>query len=87
MLKVSWGKSGEDYTCQRLKELFSNFGEVEHIIMSSNNKRYALVEMLSKDEAAKAASSRVLGNLLFVPLQPPMPPFPNNAEGSNNINL
>uniref|UniRef100_M1BJJ4 Pre-mRNA-splicing factor cwc23 n=1 Tax=Solanum tuberosum TaxID=4113 RepID=M1BJJ4_SOLTU len=87
VLKVSWGKSSEDYTCQKLKELFSNFGEVEHVIMSSNNKCYALVEMLSKDDAAKAVSSSVLHNLLIVPLQPPMPPFSKDAAGSNNINL
>ncbi|XP_004252633.2 uncharacterized protein [Solanum lycopersicum] len=71
VLKVSWSKSSEDYTCQRLRELFSNFGEVEHVIMSSSSKkkkRYALVEMLSKDHAAKAVSSCVLPGLLVVPL-------------------
>lgn len=71
VLKVSWSKSSEDYTCQKLKELFSNFGKVEHVIMSSSSKkkkRYALVEMLSKDHAAKAVSSCVLPGLLVVPL-------------------
>ncbi|KAH0692712.1 hypothetical protein KY290_020839 [Solanum tuberosum] len=72
VLKVSWSKSGEDYTCQRLRELFSNFGEVEHVIMGSSSKNkkrsYALVEMLSKADAAKAVSSCVLTSLLIVPL-------------------
>ncbi|KAL3370482.1 hypothetical protein AABB24_007496, partial [Solanum stoloniferum] len=73
VLKVSWSKSGgEDYTCQRLRELFSNFGEVEHVIMGSSSKNkkrsYALVEMLSKADAAKAVSSCVLTGLLIVPL-------------------
>ncbi|KAK4722196.1 hypothetical protein R3W88_012429 [Solanum pinnatisectum] len=42
VLKVSWDKISEDYTCQRLRELFSNFGVVEYVIMSSKKKRYAL---------------------------------------------
>ncbi|WMV23751.1 hypothetical protein MTR67_017136 [Solanum verrucosum] len=73
VLKVSWSKSGgEDYTCQRLRELFSNFGEVEHVIMGSSSKNkkrsYALVEMLSKADAAKAVSSSGITGLLIVPL-------------------
>lgn len=34
VLKVSWGKTGEDYSCQRLKELFSDFGKVEKTLHS-----------------------------------------------------
>ncbi|KAJ8562209.1 hypothetical protein K7X08_011500 [Anisodus acutangulus] len=34
VLKVSWKKTGEDYTSQRLRELFSKSGEVEHVIKS-----------------------------------------------------
>ncbi|KAH0679610.1 hypothetical protein KY284_020695 [Solanum tuberosum] len=79
VLKVSWDKIGEDYTCQRLRELFSNFGVVEYVIMSSKKKRYALVEMSSKDDAAKAASC-VLGNLLIVHLQPS--PFSNTSANN-----
>ncbi|XP_049368973.1 uncharacterized protein LOC125833855 [Solanum verrucosum] len=82
VLKVSWDKIGEDYTCQRLRELFSNFGVVEYVIMSSKKKRYALVEMSSKDDAAKAASC-VLGNLFIVPLQPTMSsPFSNTSANN-----
>ncbi|KAG5612298.1 hypothetical protein H5410_023579 [Solanum commersonii] len=66
VFNVSWDKIGKDYTCQRLRELFSNFGVVEYVIMSSKKKRYALVEMSSKDDAGKAASC-VLGNLFIVP--------------------
>ncbi|MCE5167069.1 hypothetical protein HAX54_035657, partial [Datura stramonium] len=60
VLKVSWGKMGEDYTCERLRDMFSKFGEVEHVILSSRcckKKRYAIVEMSSKDAANKAVSS------------------------------
>jgi hypothetical protein len=34
MLKVSWKKSGEGYTAGRLREVFSEFGEVEDVVIS-----------------------------------------------------
>ncbi|KAI6677544.1 hypothetical protein NL676_038340 [Syzygium grande] len=71
VLKVSWEMSGPDYTVERLKELFSAFGEVEDIV--TRKKRSALVVMASKD-AAVAATRTVCGDLsnplLVVPLQP-----------------
>lgn len=52
MLKVSWDKGGEDYTSERLKELFSRFGEVEDVVISSSKKkRSALVQMATKEAA------------------------------------
>ncbi|KAK4372343.1 hypothetical protein RND71_007727 [Anisodus tanguticus] len=87
VLKVSWEKIGEDYTAQKLTELFSEFGEVEDVVIKSSKKKgSALVDMSSKD-AAKASCGNVLGDLsnplLIVPLQPVQPPTPSpffNAE-------
>lgn len=71
VLKVSWEMGGPDYTVERLKELFSVFGEVEDVV--TRKKRSALVVMASKD-AAVAATRTVCGDLsnplLVVPLQP-----------------
>ncbi|KAK4372350.1 hypothetical protein RND71_007734 [Anisodus tanguticus] len=53
VLKVSWEKIGEDYTAQKLTELFSEFGEVEDVVIKSSNKKgSALVVMSSKDAAS-----------------------------------
>ncbi|KDP39310.1 hypothetical protein JCGZ_01067 [Jatropha curcas] len=63
MLKVSWEKDGEDYTLERLKELFLKFGQVEDVVISSSKKkRSALVQMATK-EAAVAAMGSVSGSL------------------------
>ncbi|XP_065862672.1 uncharacterized protein [Euphorbia lathyris] len=63
MLKVSWEKGGVDYTAESLKELFSKFGEVDDILISSSKKkRSALVQMATK-EAAFAATGNVYGHL------------------------
>ncbi|CAI9116540.1 OLC1v1017716C1 [Oldenlandia corymbosa var. corymbosa] len=76
MVKVSWEEFGtDDYSAQRLREIFGEFGKVEDVaILSSNDdkkkKCSALVVMASKD-AAVAATSTVLGDLsnpLFVSL-------------------
>ncbi|KAK4352300.1 hypothetical protein RND71_027818 [Anisodus tanguticus] len=76
VLKVSWKKKmGEDYTSQRLRELFSKFGEVEHVIKSSKN-RSALVVMSSKVDADKVYCGDLSDILLVVPLQPFQPPMP-----------
>ncbi|PIN09451.1 Molecular chaperone (DnaJ superfamily) [Handroanthus impetiginosus] len=74
VLKVSWEKIGEDYTAQRLREIFKKFGSVEDVVIKSSKKKgSALVVMASKD-AAVAATGNVLGDLsnplLVVPLQP-----------------
>ncbi|KAI8004640.1 hypothetical protein LOK49_LG08G00225 [Camellia lanceoleosa] len=76
VIKVSWKKigCGEDYSAERLKELFGKFGEVEDVVIKSLKKRGStVVVMASKDEVVTAARS-VFGNLsnpLWVfPLQP-----------------
>lgn len=76
MLKVSWEKVGEDYTAEKLRELFSKFGEVEDVVIKSSKKKgSALVVMAAKDGAV-AATGSVFGHLsnplLVLPLHPPM---------------
>lgn len=52
ILKVSWEKIGEDYTSQRLKELFEQFGVVEDVVIKNSKKKgSALIVMASKDAA------------------------------------
>ncbi|KAK6143352.1 hypothetical protein DH2020_023700 [Rehmannia glutinosa] len=84
VLKVSWEKIGEDYTAQRLREIFEEFGAVEDVVIKSSRKKgSALVVMASKD-AAVAAIGNVLGNLsnplLVLPLQPAASPVLFSAE-------
>ncbi|XP_050364770.1 uncharacterized protein LOC126783356 [Argentina anserina] len=73
VLKVTWEKVGEDYTAERLKNLFSRFGEVEDVLIKSKKKGSALVVMATKD-AAVASTRTMTGNmsnpLLVKPLQP-----------------
>ncbi|CAK9316011.1 unnamed protein product [Citrullus colocynthis] len=75
MLKVSWEKIGEDYTAEKLREMFSKFGEVEDVVIRHNKKKKgsAVIVMSSKD-AAVASTRSVLGDLsnplLVLPLQP-----------------
>lgn len=55
VLKVTWEKVGPDYSPERLKELFSKFGEVEDVVIRSSKKRgSALVVMGSKDSVVRA---------------------------------
>lgn len=50
VLKVSWEKVGEDYTSERLREIFSEFGTVEDVVIKSSKKKgSALVVMANKD--------------------------------------
>lgn len=84
VLKVSWEKTGEGYTAQRLREIFGEFGSVEDVVIKSTKKKgSALVVMASKD-AAIAATGNVLGDLsnplLVVPLQPASSPVFFSAE-------
>ncbi|KAL6997904.1 hypothetical protein U1Q18_008029 [Sarracenia purpurea var. burkii] len=61
VLKVSWEKIGEDYSAQRLRELFEKFGEVEDVVIkSSKNRGSALVVMASKDAAQRCSFDRLL---------------------------
>ncbi|KAI3447917.1 hypothetical protein Pfo_004582 [Paulownia fortunei] len=96
VLKVSWEKIGEDYTAQRLREIFEKFGAVEDVVIKSSKKRgSALVVMASKD-AAVAATGNVLGDLsnplLVLPLQPASSPVvfsteKNESDGPKLNNL
>lgn len=84
VLKVSWEKTGEDYTARRLGEIFEEFGDVEDVVIKSSKKKgSALVVMASKDDAV-AATGNVLGNLsnplLVLPLQPASSPVVFTAE-------
>ncbi|KAJ8565768.1 hypothetical protein K7X08_008344 [Anisodus acutangulus] len=87
VLKVSWEKIGEDYTAQKLTELFSEFGEVEDVVIKSSKKKGSALVVMSSKDATKASCGNVLGDLsnplLIVPLQPVQPPTPSpffNAE-------
>lgn len=97
VLKVSWEKFGEDYTAQRLRELFAKFGKVEDVVIKNSKKRgSALVVMVSK-EAAFAAIGSVSGSLsnplLVQPLHPvsaspfQVPQDKYETEEANSSNL
>ncbi|XP_048336162.2 uncharacterized protein LOC107427382 [Ziziphus jujuba] len=93
VLKVSWEKFGQDYsyTAERLRELFSKFGDVEDVVIKGSKKKgSALVVMATKD-AAVAATGNLSGDLsnplLVLPLQPlhptaatEVPTAPKSAE-------
>ena len=74
ILKVSWEKTGEDYSASKLRELFSKFGEVEDVVIKGGKKKgSALVVMANKEGAVNATGSMIghLANpLLVVPLKP-----------------
>ncbi|XP_073292796.1 uncharacterized protein [Primulina huaijiensis] len=84
VLKVSWERIGEEYTSQRLREIFEKFGGVEDVVIKSSKKKgSALVVMASKDFAV-AATGNVLGDLsnplLVLPLQTASTPSGFSAE-------
>ncbi|XP_077219971.1 PKS-NRPS hybrid synthetase cheA-like [Tasmannia lanceolata] len=84
MLKVSWEKDGEDYSLERLKELFMRFGEVEDVVMRrrSKNRKNALLVMASKEAAAAAvAATQILCGDLANPLL--VVPFHSTATDSS----
>ncbi|KAI3941439.1 hypothetical protein MKW92_025190 [Papaver armeniacum] len=64
-LKVTWEGGVEDYSAQRLRELFGEFGDVEDVVIRFQKKKKigsAVVEMASAD-AAVAALNGVRGDL------------------------
>lgn len=86
VLKVTWDRiGGEDYSAQRLRELFREFGEVEDVVIRSSTKKKgsALVVMASKDDVVTATRS-VLGDLrnplLVLPLQLAVAPTFSSAQ-------
>ncbi|KAI4354715.1 hypothetical protein L6164_003561 [Bauhinia variegata] len=76
VLKVSWEKVGEDYSAEKLRELFSKFGEVEDVVIKGSKKRGSALVVMKTKEGAVAATGSVSGHLsnplLVLPLQPPM---------------
>ncbi|KAJ0010959.1 hypothetical protein Pint_33547 [Pistacia integerrima] len=74
MLKVSWEKVGEDYTAERLKKVFSQFGQVEDVVIKSSKKKGSALVVMSTKDAMVAATGSVCGSLsnplLVLPLQP-----------------
>lgn len=86
VLKVSWEKVGEGYTAERLRSLFSKFGEVEDVLIKSKKKGSALVVMATKD-AAVASTRTMTGDLsnplLVKPLQPVVAAVAPTAQKSD----
>ncbi|KAF5751038.1 hypothetical protein HS088_TW02G00048 [Tripterygium wilfordii] len=95
VLKVSWEKVGEEYTADRLRELFSKFGKVEDVVIKSSKKKGSALVVMSTKEAAFSATGNVCGHLsnplLVLPLQPVIgTEFPNaqkNVESDRLNNL
>lgn len=74
VLKVSWEKVGEDYTAERLREIFSEFGAVEDVVIKSSKKKGSALVVMANKDAVVAATGSVCGSLsnplLVLPLQP-----------------
>ncbi|XP_044489389.1 dnaJ homolog subfamily C member 17-like isoform X2 [Mangifera indica] len=74
MLKVSWEKGGEDYSAERLKEIFAEFGQVEDVVIKSSKKKGSALVVMSTKDAVVAATGSVCGSLsnplLVLPVQP-----------------
>lgn len=60
MLKVSWEKSGLDYTAERLRELFETAGEVKDVVIRSNKKKRSALIVMATKEAAVSLLLRLL---------------------------
>ncbi|KAL0762240.1 hypothetical protein Bca101_078391 [Brassica carinata] len=73
MLKVSWETIGEGYTAGRLREVFSEFGEVEDVVIRSTKKKCSALIVMATKDGAVAATRTLCGDLsnplLVVPLQ------------------
>ncbi|CAN8252118.1 unnamed protein product [Cochlearia groenlandica] len=73
VLKVSWETIGEGYTAGRLREVFSEFGEVEDVVIRSTKKKSAALIVMATKDGAVAATRTLCGDLsnplLVVPLQ------------------
>ncbi|KAK3193299.1 hypothetical protein Dsin_024609 [Dipteronia sinensis] len=93
VLKVSWEKVGEDYTAERLRKLFSEFGVFGDVVIKSSKKKgSALVVMVTKDAVVSATGS-VCGSLsnplLVLLIQPAVTiefPSAQRSAETNRIN-
>ncbi|QCE08717.1 DnaJ-like protein subfamily C member 17 [Vigna unguiculata] len=74
VLKVSWEKVGEDYSADKLRELFSEFGEVEDVVIKGSKKKGSALVVMATKEGSVAATGSVIGHLanplLVLPLKP-----------------
>ncbi|KAL5787369.1 hypothetical protein ACOSP7_004318 [Xanthoceras sorbifolium] len=93
MLKVSWEKVGEDYTAERLRELFSEFGVVEDVVIKSSKKKGSALIVMANKDAVVAATGSVCGSLsnllLVLPFQPAVAaefPCAQRSAETNHIN-
>lgn len=77
VLKVSWEKVGEDYSADKLRELFSKFGEVEDVVIKGSKKKGSALVVMATKQGAVATIGNVIGHLanplLVLPLKPTMP--------------
>ncbi|KAK8567943.1 hypothetical protein V6N12_006510 [Hibiscus sabdariffa] len=87
VLKVSWERIGEGYTAEKLRQLFSRFGEVEDIVIKSSKKKGSALVVMATKGAAVAATGSVTGDLhnplLVIPLKPAVVadfPAPQKAD-------
>ncbi|CAL0316225.1 unnamed protein product [Lupinus luteus] len=95
VLKVSWEKVGDDYSADRLRELFSEFGEVEDVVIKGNKKKGSALVVMATKQGAVATTGSVIGHLtnplLVLPLKPAMPAdfssAPKSAEPDRINNL
>ncbi|XP_074312888.1 uncharacterized protein LOC141648257 [Silene latifolia] len=76
VLKVSWeGGVNGDYSAEKLRELFQEFGEVEDVVI--RKKRSSALVVMSSKEGVVAATGVLIGDLsnplLVLPLQPVNP--------------
>ncbi|KAH7574824.1 hypothetical protein JRO89_XS02G0009300 [Xanthoceras sorbifolium] len=93
VLKVSWEKVGEDYTAERLREVFSEFGVVEDVVIKSSKKKGSALIVMANKDAVVAATGSLCGSLsnplLVLPLQPAVAtefPSVQRAAETNRIN-
>ncbi|KAL1201136.1 Chaperone protein dnaJ 39 [Cardamine amara subsp. amara] len=73
MLKVSWEAIGEGYSAGRLREVFSEFGEVEDVVIRSTKKKCSALIVMATKDGTVAATRMLCGDLsnplLVVPLE------------------
>ncbi|XP_020213735.1 dnaJ homolog subfamily C member 17 [Cajanus cajan] len=95
VLKVSWEKVGEDYSADKLRELFSKFGEVEDVVIKGSKKKGSALVVMATKEGAVATIGSVIGHLanplLVLPLKPATvadtSSVPKSAETERMSNL
>ncbi|KAK7390805.1 hypothetical protein VNO78_18889 [Psophocarpus tetragonolobus] len=95
VLKVTWEKVGEDYSADKLRELFSKFGVVEDVVIKGTKKKGSALVVMAAKEGAVAATGSVIGHLsnplLVLPLKPATVAdssnVPRSAETARMSNL